>query len=380
MRRARGGLTLVELLVVIGLLSAFTYMAFRLLSGGISIWRLAEESRDQEERARVVLDLLRADLAVADGSPGSRFVVDHAEPSVGGEPHLSTRLRFVRTISRAESQRLRAGLVAAGAPSASAPAGAGETFASAEPRETKADPFSTRPPVGLLEVAYACAPDPASRDGSAWVLRRAFAPFEPEAGDSSIFARDYFERAKGGFADRAADVAGGVLHFGVLLVSQRTARAAAAAGPGGLESSWDSTRHDFCTTKGVGPFRFSFASDAPLSPRERVYPRRVQVMLVLEREDPDRRLRRLDRAVDSNATEFRLDDPRSFPVPDNEFLKVGGEWVVAASADAGTLRLRGRGALGTRALPHAAGLAIHRGRVFRFEIPLDCARDAEEAR
>jgi hypothetical protein len=127
----------------------------------------------------------------------------------------------------------------------------------------------------------------------------------------------------------------------------------------------------------LGPSKFRFASAEPLDPRERVYPRRVLITLILEREDQDRRVVRLDKPVDASTREFPLADPRPLSVAQGELIKIGSEWVEAASGDSGVLRLRMRGALGTRSSSHSAGLAIHRGRVFRLEVPLDCFRDAE---
>ena len=43
--------------------------------------------------------------------------------------------------------------------------------------------------------------------------------------------------------------------------------------------------------------------------------------------------------------------------------------MVVASTERGLIRVRTRGALGTRGLAHNAGVAIHRGRPFRLEVP-----------
>jgi prepilin-type N-terminal cleavage/methylation domain-containing protein len=374
-RRGRLGFTLVELLVVLGLLSAFTYLAFRLLTGGLSIWRIADESRDQEERARVVLDLLRRDLGVTDGGPMSRFVVDHGDTALGGETYSRTRLRFVRTISRAEEARLRAGFVGPAGATSSAPAV--DTAAVDPLPETKVNEFARVPGVGLLEVAYATAPDPNAKDPAIGVLRRAVNPYDPESAARSFFTKDFFEKAKGGFLERSADVAGGVLHFGISLVSQDTRAPNEPPDRGGPETSWDSTRFEFSSPKDLGVSHFSFANETPLDSRDRIYPRRVQALLILEREDPDRIRPKLSNAIDAKTNDLQLDDPRPFGVTPGDFIKVGGEWMVVASTERGLIRVRTRGALGTRGLAHNAGVAIHRGRPFRLEVPLDCARDAD---
>lgn len=375
------GFTLVELLVVLGLLSAFTYLAFRLLSGGLAIWRIADESRDQDQRAQVILDFLRRDLAVADGSARSRFVVDHSEYTVSRESHGQVRLRFVRTLNRADEARARQGFAAPSVLTSRRDGAATvvDTEAGAPvPPATGTGLDAPRRSVGLLEVAYAAVPDASRKenDGAVQVLRRGTVLFDPDNPGQSVFARDYFERAKGGFLDRSGELAGGVLHFGLLLASGDTMSFTGPAGAGGPETAWDSTRFEFSNVKAEGKGRFTFASPVALPARERVFPRRVQVTLVLEREDPDRRRLRLARALDATAMEIRIDDPRPIGVKADELVKIGGEWIQLQGAEPGVLRARARGALGTRPVPHDAGHVVHRGRLYTAEFPLDCARDA----
>jgi prepilin-type N-terminal cleavage/methylation domain-containing protein len=376
--RGRRGFTLVELLVVLGLLSAFTYLAFRLLSGGLTIWQISDESRDQEERARVVLDLLRRDLGVADGSPRSRFVVDHDEKNAAFGTQSRTRLRFVRTINRADEARLRAGFVGPAGPTtqpavdtAAAPTTVGD------PGDTKVVENARVPSIGLLEVAYTTIPDPNAKDPAVGTLRRAVNLVDPFDTSRTFFARDFFDRAKLGFLERSADVAGGILHFGIALASQNTRSMDAPQGAGGPEYSWDSTRYEFSSPKDSGPSHFSLSSETPLQPRDRVYPRRVQILLILEREDPDRRRPRLATGVDAKSSEFRLDDPRPLGIVPGDLLKIEGEWLVAGTFDKGKLMVGNRGSLDSRSSSHNAGAVLHRGRIFRLELPVDCARDAD---
>jgi len=313
-------LTLVELLVVIGLLSAFSYMSFRLLSGGLSVWKLGEESRDQDERAQAVLDLVRRDLAQADASALSRFEVEVKDDA--------TRMRLVRTLGASEEARLHAGLaLAPGA--AKAPA---------------------RPSMGLLEVAYAWTRDPAAGDPAVGVVRRAVAPLEADRDPRSLFTKDAFA-AGGAFDSRAADIVGGVLRLAFEM-----------PGPVGDVDEWDS-----------GNLR----PDATAEPR---IPRRVRVSLHLEREERDRRVVRLAAPIDAAATRFDLDDPRLYAIAAGDPVKIDGEWMIAASSEPRALLVARRGALGTAAASHEIGAALHRGRAFSLEVPIDCHRESSASR
>ncbi|MFN0207572.1 MAG: PilW family protein [Planctomycetota bacterium] len=364
------GFTLVELLVVMGILIAFTYMAVRLLSGGIDIWKAAEDARDQDERARVALDLLRQDLWLCDGGERSRFVTDYSEIITKGEAMNVARLRFVRSMSRADEARLRAGF--AQGPGAVA----GATAASPNTTVANAAPDGG---TGLLEVAYSTIPDASAKDPALLLLRRAAVAAEPETSGNSIFTKDFFTRQKRGFMDPAigGDVIGGVLYFGVQLASQKTLTFEKLRDQGGPEWSWDSTRGEFIGIKTTGYNKFGMSLARPIVPRERVFPRRVRAILILAREDADRRIVKLAKDAERTANEFILDDPDPLPVSAGDFVKIGGEICEVNEAGPRILRIKSRGAFATDAVLHREGLAVHRGRIFIMEVPNAAWRDAD---
>lgn len=357
-----------------GILVAFTYMAIRLLNGGIQIWKVSEDARDQDERARVVLDLIRQDLWLCDGSERSRFVVDHGEIPTRDEANYVCRLRFVRTMNRADEARIRSAI------SANAPA--------AVPGATAAQPNATAaygpravagPGIGLLEVAYAPVADALARDPALLVLRRAAVPAEPEPVPESIFTKDFFTRAKRGFADEAVagDVIGGVLYFGVQLASYKTQSYEKPRDQGGLEFCWDSTRGEFLGPRATGYNRFSMSLERPILARERVFPRRARIVLLLAREDSDRREVRLAKDADMKTSEFVLDDPTPLAVSSGDFVKIGGEMCEVAEAGPRSLKVRTRGALTSPPNAHREGQIVHRGRLFMMEIPIAVWRDPD---
>lgn len=367
--RGGAGFTLIELLVVMGLLVGFTYMAVRLLSGGLTIWKIADESRDMDERSRSALDLLHYDLWLSDGSPRARFVVDYNDTATTAGATSVCRLRFVRTVGRTEEARLRLGFAGAAA------ADAGLTAAS------RSATAAVRPPAGtgLLEAAWSLVPDPQARNASLLQLRRVVKPLDPDDDSSSVFAKDFFTKSKKGFSDPSlgGDVIGGVLHFHVLLASQRTTAFDKPVAGGGPETAWDSTRGTFLTKKAVGANRFSMVMDPPAGARDRVFPRRVKVQLFLAREDADRRVFALARDSVPGAREFVLDDPTPMRAAAGDFVKIGGEMMEVASVGPRSLSVRGRAALGTRVEDHKAGAVVHLARAYSMEVPVDCWRDAD---
>jgi hypothetical protein len=262
---------------------------------------------------------MRKDLSQVDSSPGSRLVVD---PGAAG-----LRLRLVRTLGPIEEAR---------------------AFDSSS--------------VGLLEVAYASVPDPAANDPALEVVRRAAVPVDGEMAGKTVFAKDYFDRATGGFAERAADLVGGVLLFGLEM----------AAPEGEMLQLWDSTRSEFLDRK-----RFPLALGGAVPARERVFPRRIRVTIVLEREERDRRTVRVASVADATDTRLALDDPRPLEVAEGDLVKIGAEWMSVAASEPRALRVRKRGELGTPAASVAQGRVVHRGRTFVAEVPLDTWREAD---
>lgn len=383
--RRTAGFTLIELLLVMGLLTAFSYMAFRLMSGGLSVWKAAEASRDQEERARAVLDLLRRDLSTLDGSPTSPFVVSYGNapkppapkatknaPAVVQEPLSVIRVRGVRTFSRGEELRwiaAKQGLDSL--------AEVGETAAAA-PTPVPGTPKKPRgpsPTLGLLEFAYSVADDPTVADPAFLTLRRAVRPVDPDDALSSFFVEDFFDRPKKGFADASHDVVGGLLYFGLDMANAKTASWDTASGPGAPHIVWDSTRGSFLAPRLPDPNLFQLSVEGGVHPRERTYPRTVRVTLMLRREERDQRVVSLAKALDARAKEIILDDPRPLPIAAGDFVKIGTEWMQVAGAESRKLRISVRGALRTVACEHAEGLEVHRGRRFHLEVPIAAARE-----
>ncbi|MBI3817718.1 MAG: prepilin-type N-terminal cleavage/methylation domain-containing protein [Planctomycetes bacterium] len=378
---SRRGLTLIELLVTMAILIAFTFMAIRLLQDGIQLWKVSDDSRDLDERSRAALDLLRHDLWLADGSVDSKFVVDYGDLPTPGEPNHVCRVRFVRTANRADNARLRGGF----ANRASMPAAPGGTSAapgSANPGAagTAAAPSGN---AGFIEVAWAPAADPAAREPGLLLLKRAVRPVavlaDDESGKYTIFTKDYFNQPKKGFNDpaNAGDVIGGVLYFGVALASQFTQSFERPRDGGGPESVWDSTRTMFSNPKATGLGKFTFTIERASVPRDRVFPRSARAQLVLAREDADRRVVRLAEEIDAKVTAMPLDDPLPLNVASGDWVKIGGEWMEVSEAAPRMLRIRARAILGSHATAHKAGTSVLSGRLFTMDVPLDIARDAD---
>lgn len=89
------GVTLVELMIAIGLLSVFALMLVSVLSQSISAWRVTEEKREILEVSRNVMDIITEDLE-------SMFIDNNTDKNgllVDYDSSGKQRLRFIRKIS-----------------------------------------------------------------------------------------------------------------------------------------------------------------------------------------------------------------------------------------------------------------------------------------
>jgi len=353
------------------------------------------EIQDQLENAERLLqdDLLNVYIqpATKEGMPDVRFLCDRVPFDLNGDniPDVqAARLCFVRSVKGESSDPvLRSSGTKAGA--------TGVIDGEEDARE--AEDGDLRAPGGKQEVCWLFVPAPKDGDPGVGTLYRgvrmpvgggpaSFLPAEPPADRRTADSRlGVTSRAEA--EAKLRPVVTAVLHVSFRFFSRHVTEAAGrlvegdrlvedippVKGGGGLSPTWDSTRG--LLPAGQGPDQF-FLAKGPASlmdPVDDVFPRRVRVILVLDRVGNDAATADLARDVGPQDKSIPVDGTRFAPGGDpvTAFVKIDEEWIQWSARDARTFTVEKRGARGTRAASHSAGSAVRAGAtlVRDFEIP-----------
>ncbi len=348
----RSGLTLLELVLAVGLLSLLMVGVLQLFDTTLELWDRTETRRDLVEVGSSVVELLADDLAALEPGPRGDFLSDwHAFDTDGDKIANSKwpRLRLVRPASAAERQRL--------------------ALASAATGDLQSD--------ALIEVCWLVRPeeglapkDPARPLG---VLLRG-ERLVGDQGSVSYFDPQFFDAASRPQPGSVEAVTGGVLWFRVLSASQTTILYDGWRLGSGLEhaaTSWDAwskgrpdlDQHAWNeSSAGVG-----VADGLPLLPR------RVRIELEVERPRDVKRRPYLTDAIGPDEGTLRVSDASRLPDVGNNLL-IGEEWVKLVSVS-GRLASVQRGARGTRRATHEARSVVHFGASFLREVPVVLHRE-----
>ena len=104
-----------------------------------------------------------------------------------------------------------------------------------------------------------------------------------------------------------------------------------------------------------------------------VFPRRVRVTLVLERDEDEADVVRLEGPITATSQYLKVTNPRMFDggLPPHPYLKVDGEWMRWTEIRGNELKVL-LAARGTAALQHESGARVHVGETFErtIEIPV----------
>ncbi len=380
-RRARAGMTLVELMVAMAAVALISVMLVALMSSGLGLWSAAERQRKVYTRARVVFSYLEGDLqTVLTRDPPGGLVYNRlfCEPDKDGRQVLMITRTFGTGSERGLAFAAGDGLDAVDLP------GSGEKPRTddedADPRSGRADEeiYNFKDDDGDGRIDEDLAP----LAGSAQVayllkgreLRRALrspagAEFQSMFKDSSVLCRDVihfgilfatpYSRVQYGGADARNRELGPYTTSWYadlpLLPSRKKPR-----GPFGVERLWDSTR-------GVIPgFSFYVGSESKDDGEDDVFPELVRVTLVVEPHEL--------RTVRSDTLGY-VDDTTGFiPVASTDgfppggradsYVLVGEEWMHYSGKSDRSFTVDGRGARGTVAAVHQRGASVRRGYTF----------------
>lgn len=354
--RARRGLTLVELLLAVGLLAFLMVGVFALLDRSLALWRRGETRRALLGTSSSVIELLGGDLRGLEPGRAGDLVLEWVAFDTDGDGIAETkwpRLRLVRQASAAEVERVRRAR-----------------------RTDDADAPAPVPAAGRVEVVWVVEPastvDPLAR--AEGVLFRG----ERLAGDQatkSYFAPDFFGTSNRAPAGSADEVSGGILWLEVLCASQTSVVHDgwdATSGPDGVATSWDAwsrARPD----PDVHPWNQPAAGLARALDRP-LLPRRVRVVLEVERARDRARRTRLSEPLLLGESSLRVDDPERVPRDPGSHVLVDAEWLEVtgvAGNEVSVLRAR----RGTQAASHAPGAMVHHGARLSSEVAVATHRE-----
>ncbi|MBI3096706.1 MAG: prepilin-type N-terminal cleavage/methylation domain-containing protein [Planctomycetes bacterium] len=364
-RPARGGFTLIEILVAVGVFVLLGAMLVGILSGAMRLWDSGEVRRDTYERAQVVFEQVTRDLAnvYADPDPA----LPQKQTSVG----------------------------AAGLPPEAYLAEADPALAfHSQPEESGSSWLACTVVEGQALGGVYFRIDPADDTGT--LLRGVWEPNTPSAklvrveGTKEIPLRPAVPEAlitsprelasalkRSKFLEgTSSKLAAGILHFGLRFWTPTTTTWEASVRPRrnprpgescGSETRWDSsTRFD----------RQFYAFDTRArdsDPVTAMVPSLVRLEIVVEPESRRRRGTKIPDDLDTAQKEIRVDSTRDFPEPPNWF-KIDDEWFHYTSRTSTSFTVDQRGARGSAPQRHKANARVRYGETFVTVVQIPCAK------
>lgn len=400
--RSEGGFTLIELIVVMGILSGFLMMLVSLVDSGLTMFRDGETSQVLADRGARAQQVLRDELSTLRGSSTGR---DRTEV----EDRLVVQLRPIGlpyTPARGATlvQVLRGAVHLSPDRELSI---VGKRVAA----EVFEDDPSLTPEEILAEVEKRVVSEPLRGIGNVLML-----PWRQEGGDDALLElrAGWFlpgQRLPSG-PDRFVDpfdvvVPGGeelpgltvyeltepvlrdLLHVEFGFWSQRTTSWGDDRGPlHGFQSGvatrvqdpqaiWDSARGGWLTDLSTGgEFVFDLGPLSEDDPTDDIHPHAILVRVVVAQDEGSTPEGLLAGVVGAEDTSLPLYDGSAFPGdPDGGYVKIGGEWIRYGSLDGDRLIGCKRGQRATKVLEHAPGAVVHVGRTVEFVVPVLHAKD-----
>lgn len=396
MNRARG-FTLVEMIVVMGLLTAFLLMLVQLFGSGVSLFDEGESGQDLADRSRSAVRRVRAAVEPITGpsflspeprDPDGRLLLQPVPLGWSAEAAgvaLVPLLRSEVLLEPDEERRLR------------------------EPgvRRALADELSPDPVEAEEQVRFALDNLPLLGRGRQWLfpwsqtfdgplapaeqgvylqVRKLRLPLgemlEPDPSqfeDAGIDLARVVEpqEVSGDVLLAASDVvADDLLHFEVLCWSQLTT-AWDAEGDRGPERAWDSARAGWLEDAGSAwPFTLDLGPLSLRDPVDDIWPRRLRLVMVVGRNPSEPAEARLAAPLGANDTEARLISDDSIGIEDGDFVKIGGEWVRVGRVRGARLEALRRAQRGTRKRDHEFGVGVRVGRTVVVDMALPFGKDS----
>lgn len=364
-RRSLRGLTMIELLLSVAILSGLMVLVFQLIDRSLSVWRKAETRRSLLEQNATVMDLLAADLRGLEGGRRGDFLLEWVRFDTDADGVLDQKWPRLRLVRQASAREV--GELMAQAERASQAADESEAAKLAEIRRR-------RPTSALMEVIWMVAPlsqkPDARAEGVFWRGER----LVDDPTSKSFFAPDFLGTSGRPPAGSTEEVTGSVLWCQFLCAAQSTIVKDGweiGVEPRDAAACWDG-RGGSRPDKNTHPWNEAHAAFQGARSRV-VLPRRVRIELEFERAaDRDRRTR-LSEGVELGDARLRVDDGQRLP-PAGSFILVDAEWMKIVSVDGDACTVQ-RAQRGTAPLSHAAGAMIHFGEALSREVVVLTARE-----
>ena len=394
--RGDGGFTLLELVVVMGLLAGLLGLLVQLLASGGSIYQRGEEGRDLSDRALAIAGLCRDVTSRLEGPrvvsvpgeslPDARLLIHEVEakaiPKAGerslGVEAVPVRVQVVRSSVRlqeaVEDDLLDALRVALGyevVDRSSARTDSGIDDQDGLPLD---EPLAKTGRGELLLFAWPTDPDGVFLD----LFLRERLTIESSRLEDELFLVELADPEDLRFDARtelqnAQRIAQSLLHFEVECWSQST-RSWTSLGEAGPRRIWDSARAGTLEVAQAEAFGFDLFPASLLDARDDLYPRFLRLTAVVSRGSlfPARTFLRA--AVDRSASEVQVVDAEE--VLEEEWIKVDAEWMRIRSRSGRNLQVD-RGQRGTLAREHRSGADVRVGRQVQVTVPLHHGREGD---
>lgn len=382
------GFTLIELVVVMGILAGFLTMLVRFLDTGVRLFDEGEKGQNAADRSQSGQRLVEAQLRslrgpglqIEPGAVSARFLVQMLPLGLPARAAGEARLPFVRASVHLDADveaPLRDALVRRRAAN-DVGADSGAAFEERMALLRGAEPLRgvgslllfvspKEPEHGLLQLRIAhllpgqAIPIDRDRDQDPMAV---VLPGSAELPAAALLA-----------ATRV--LVDDVLHLELQMWSQRTRGWSGSGQGGGAEIVWDSARAGWLQDEAFGPvFALDRGPDSAFDPTDDVFPHALRVLLVVADDEKQAAAGLLADELQPEDRSLRLVAGDRFPGPsDGGFVKLGGEWIRYGARDGDWLTGLQRGVRGTKARSHPAATRVRTGRPAEFTVPLAHGKD-----
>lgn len=391
-RPIQQGFTILELVVVMGILSGFLVMLVQLVDSGLRLFQDGETTQLLADRASRAQRVLTGELEQLRGSETGRdsdavedrLLVQQLPIGIPERPEAdATRVQVLRAavhlsierelLLRDELLRSRILLEKPDAP----PAWVDEEVV----RRRDSEPLRGIGNLLLLPWRQDGTDDAMLEVRAGWFLPGQTLPV---AGDRNV---DPFAVIVPGSAELPAMVVHrattailrDLLHVEFAFWSQRTTEWGGAGGTSttGSERIWDSARGGWLIDGySGGPWSLDRGTASLGDPLDDIQPHAILVRCVVAQPADLAPEGLLGEEIAPDETSLTLLNGDRFPGSNSGgYVKVGGEWIRYDERNGDTLRGLERGARDTKAVAHPAGSRVHVGRTVEFVIPVPHAKD-----